>query len=201
MLRSKSKYDHMKARSEWLNHSPNGDSTSFGKKRFPVHKNKNSSQFQQVIYPSTSPIRRSLPSIVESTKKIRIKELTKEVEVQVETDQISRLEQQLKDKETQLSIMQNIFNHSTNRVKENNSRIDYEIFRRQKTDSNVEENTPVASGNRESSLVIRNSSLPTIRSSKFIDYAHHPAFIQPKFTRSRPKIILTNPITGVIPYY
>ena len=202
MLKKRSKYDHVKARSQWMSHSPNADPSTIGKKRFPVHKNKNSSQFQQVIYqdPAMSPVRRSLPSLAGSPHQLQGKEKTKEAEVQVETDQISRLEQQLKDKETQLTIMQNMFNHTASRARQSKARIDYEYIRRNKKDSIVEEASP-ASVNRDSSLIVRNSSLPSIRTNRHADFVHHSAFVQPKFTRSRPKIILTNPITGVIPYY
>ena len=193
----------MKARSQWLNYTPKVDFSISGKKRFSVNKNVNSSQFQEVIFkdPTTTPNRKSLPSIVHSSKKIHVKETKKEVEVQVETNQISRLEQQLKDKEAQLHIMKNLFNHASSRVREDDSKIDFEKVSRHRTSSIVEESIPATSVHRDNSSIIRNSSLPSIANNKYLDYAQHSAFFQPKFTRNRPKIILTNPITGVLPFY
>lgn len=193
----------MKARSQWLNYSPNADFSLSGKKRFSVNKNVNSSQYQEVIFkdPIITPNRKSLPSIVSTSKKIHVKETKKEVEVQVETDQISRLEQQLKDKETQLNIMNNLFNHASSRLRENNLKNERDKGSRHRTSSIVEESIPATSIHRDNSSIMRNSSLPSIMTNKYLDYAQHSAFFQPKFTRNRPKIILTNPITGVLPFY
>jgi hypothetical protein len=200
MQRSQTKYDHMKARCQWLNYTPKTDSSISGKKRFAVNKNVNSSQFQQILEQGPVPRlhRQSLPSITKTSKKINELDTKKEAEVQVGVDQFSKLEQQLKEKEAQISILQNMFSQVTHRLDHSPHT---PIKSRVRHKSIIDQSIPSSSANNEKSSVLRNSSMPSIRSNKYIDFSQHPAFFQPKFTKSRPKIVLTNPITGVLPFY
>ncbi|OMJ67918.1 hypothetical protein SteCoe_34795 [Stentor coeruleus] len=43
--------------------------------------------------------------------------------------------------------------------------------------------------------------VPEYKSYSNLDMVNHPAFAQPKFTKNNPKIMLSNPITGISPKF
>ena len=49
--------------------------------------------------------------------------------------------------------------------------------------------------------MMRNNSTPSGKVIDYLNYASHLAMSQKKYTRSKPKIIFTNPITGIPPVF
>lgn len=196
MRKHQDKYDHMKARAEWLKLSPKENSDSRGKRRFIVHKNINSALFRSVIKhePETVVRKKSLPQVIKTSKAMHIPVSKKEAFVQVENDRISCLERELKEKNSQLSILQNLFSCATSRVE---SKPRPSIHRSNHT--LIQEDHASILNSPTKSSFMRHSSLPSLKSQNYLEYSNHPAFVQPKFTKNHPKIILTNPITG-LPY-
>jgi len=196
MEKNRPKDDHMKARAGWLKLQPKNDSELYGKKRFIIHKNINSALFQSVIKhePVVEYRKKSLPQVSKTTKAMHIVKVKKEASVQVENDRIQSLENELREKNNRLHVLENLFTSANTRKKPKL----HNSIHASKHGSVCEEPIIPSKVSSKTSF-LRHSSLPSLKSLNFLEYCKHPAFLQPKFTKNHPKIILSNPITGLPP--
>lgn len=188
----------MKARAGWLKLSPRENLEMGGKKRFIMHKNINSALFQSVIRHEPEVVfrKKSLPQVIRTSKAIHVPDSKKEASVQVENDRIQSLEHELREKNSQLHILQNLFSCSTTRKK---PKLHASIHT--STHASLYEDPILPSKTSSKSSFLRHSSQPSLKPLNYLEYSNHPAFLQPKFTKNHPKLILSNPITGLPPPY
>ena len=102
---------------------------------------------------------------------------------------------QLKEKDKELKILKNLYDDTSKKLQQYEKKII--TSNRMKIETDIQQN----SFGRNKSLVDYTNKIrtPDLKKANFLDLHAHPAFSQPKYTKSNPKIILSNPITGISP--
>ena len=191
-------------RAKWLNFSREDIyPEKTGKKKFVKHKNMHTPVFlaQQENFSNKKV---ELPSI--KKKLIPSSSTNQKIEKKIQAGNFSyfELEKKLKEKDSEIKILQNLYSHVSNRLqklsdgslKDNIGLGIRTPEPRLNSDYNIEQKASQSISNMK-----RNLSGSKTKNNSFLEYAAHPAFLQPKYTKNRPKILITNPITGVVPFY
>jgi ATP-dependent Lon protease len=183
-------------RDAWLKHSkPSYDNLKPGKKMFQVRKNTKSfelSALQDSMKSNNKLKVLSFPNIHCNSKSVE-PNYRKDKEIQVESSLFKDLKQQIKRKNSEIQILRFLFENNQKRLKDSNFHSDSKT----KIFKDMHSNPTNSSIDRFK----RNSSVSSIRNKDYIDYIHQLPFKQKKYTKNSPKIILTNPITGILPTY
>ena len=198
------------SRSDWLLQSTKQPkSEKCGKKKFFIQKNTQSHHFPATVDVTASEQNRiiRLPSIEKRMKSsITPKSIKRDQEIQVTSPKVIELEVKLKQKDTQISMLRKLYSEADYRYKSPlPSNIKQNIL---KTDSSSKL-SPAKNSNesiaQSMNLARRNNSLTNHsanRNPKIAEYlsqASRLVLSQKKYTRNQPKVIFTNPITGIVP--
>lgn len=174
---------YMKSRSDWLKFAGRGNGEhKEGRKRFEIHKN----QHKCVIYPE-SPSR-----VIEKTftreKNIAKTPLARRVKTfkKLEPIETNFYKQVIQEKDLEISRLKGLYSETNKKL------LECEIKKASPSDKALKKNY--------SDIFLRRSGLtPDYKRNNFLDYCKHPAFLQPKYTKNSPKMVLSNPITGITP--
>ncbi|OMJ67968.1 hypothetical protein SteCoe_34727 [Stentor coeruleus] len=175
---------YKQSRSDWLKFPVKPTQLrKAGKKRFEVHKN----QHNVLLYPdSSSEIKNSYLDVENSSKTPqpqRVKRFTK-----LEPLESAFYVKRLKEKETELSVIKDLYKATTHKL------LEYE--------KKIILSSRIRPAEEISDLGIRRGGrTPDLKRNNYLGMAGHPAFVQPKYTKCKPKIVLSNPITGIAPRY
>lgn len=174
---------YKQSRSDWLKFPIKATQLrKAGKKRFEVHKN----QHNILLYPDTPSGNKTSYLNIENSSKTpqpqRIKRFTK-----LEPLESAFYIKKLKEKESELSVIKGLYKDTTNRILEYEKKIILSSRVRPEENSDF----GIRIGGRT----------PDLKRNNYLDMASHPAFVQPKYTKLSPKIVLSNPITGIVPRY
>jgi hypothetical protein len=188
-------------RAKWLKFTKEDlDPTSSGKKKFLTSKNTNSVNFikSDEIISKRNVSKIELPKINDTSLKISEK-IPRNLDnpIRPELD----LEKKIKQKESEIVVLKNLYSQAFNKLEKMNTR-DFKYSTGNKTPVPSTKDILLYNNRRESpvdSFFKRDNSMSTPKPDVMLKYAFHPAFAQPKYTKTRPKIIITSPITGVSP--
>lgn len=175
---------YKQSRSDWLKFPVKSTRLrKAGKKRFEVHKN----QHNVLLYPDTPSEKKSsylnVPNSSKTPQPQRVKRFIK-----LEPLENAFYMKRLKEKETELSVIKGLYKATTHKL------LEYE--------KKIMLSSRVRPAEDISDFGIRRSGrTPDLKRNNYLDMAGHPAFVQPKYTKSNPKIVLSNPITGIAPRY
>ena len=170
----------MKSRSNWLK-LPTVNLKQTGRKRFTVHKN----QHNIILFPESVRNDTSFEKITTQTP-----DRPKKFSMSPVLDPIDKTfyQKQLKVKDSELQILKNLYSDTTRKL---------HIYEQSVGKLNqMKKVTEIAN----SSMKLRTLT-PEYKRNNFLDLHAHPAFMQPKYTKSNPKIMLSNPITGISPVF
>jgi hypothetical protein len=188
-------------RSQWLKHNKDAlKLESAGKKRFEVQKNISSPNFPTVI---DYEIKRkqsiiSLPKIETPRKSIQNPTPEKQ------TSRIKELELRLKEKQSEIDTLRDMYMLASSHLQEKlESTPSHKITQRSHSIISSGIQNKSHSDLKQADLFSnkRNASIQVYKPPSFLELANHPAFKHPRYPKSHPKLVLTNPITGIPPYF
>ena len=192
MIKKPRRNDPKEDRAQWLNYTPRSVAEKSGKKRFFIHKNVDSDSILEKIH-ELKPKKTKKPNNPEKAMtKARKKS---DAGVQVFSEKVVKLEEELTKRNYEISVLSNMYDLASRRLEEMTKNQNLKT----RTSSIVDQNI-LSTENFIDYRPIRTSSLPSIKPLKLNSPQNIALFNQPRFTKSRPKIIFTNPITGVIPF-
>jgi hypothetical protein len=183
-------------RALWLNFTPKASMAKTGKKKFFVNKNQNSEAYSRHLNeiktnrPSETSLKTSMSP--KHSNKYRNKS---EIGIQVINEKVLKLEQELNQKGHQISVLSNMYDLATRKIEEMTLKANLKT-----RTSSIADHFILSPENFSDSKPLRTSSLPSLKPVHQLPQVHHPTLSQPHYTKSRPKLILTNPITGIIPF-
>ena len=198
------------SRSSWLlRHNKLPKSEKSGKRKFSIQKNSQSPYFAvppDLASNGEQPITR-LPSIDKRTaNSITPKYFKRDREIQVTTPKLLELEVKLRQKDTQISALRKLYSEADYKSKSPLiSEIKSSVFRTESTIKLLPAKSSNDSLNQHIDIKRRNNSLanqysrPNPNIAEYINQASRKVLSQKKYTRSQPKIVFTNPITGITP--
>ncbi|OMJ89062.1 hypothetical protein SteCoe_8888 [Stentor coeruleus] len=173
----------MKSRSDWLKFAGKGITNhKEGRKRFNIHKN----QHKCIIYPESPS--KGIEKTFTREKNITNSHSVRRVETfkKLEPIETSFYKQIIQEKDLEISHLKNLYSETNKRL------LECEVKIASPSDNKLKKT--------HSDVFLRRRGLtPDFKRNNFLDYARHPAFSQPKFTKNTPKIVLSNPITGIAP--
>lgn len=192
MIKKPRRNDPREDRAQWLNYTPRPIAEKSGKKRFFVHKNIDSDSILIKNHESKSKKPKNSNNPAKISTNARKKS---DAGVQVFSEKLVKLEEELTKRNYEISVLSNMYDLASRRLEEMTKNQNSKT----RTSSIVDQNI-LSPENFIDSRPMRTSSLPSIKPFKLSSPQNVALFNQPKFTKSRPKIIFTNPITGVVPF-
>ena len=192
-----------------MRHNKLPKSEKSGKRKFSIQKNSQSPYFAvppDLASNGEQPITR-LPSIDKRTaNSITPKYFKRDREIQVTTPKLLELEVKLRQKDTQISALRKLYSEADYKSKSPLiSEIKSSVFRTESTIKLLPAKSSNDSLNQHIDIKRRNNSLanqysrPNPNIAEYINQASRKVLSQKKYTRSQPKIVFTNPITGITP--
>ena len=170
----------MKSRLSWLD-LPTLHPKRTGRKRFTVHKN----QHNMILFPETVRHDNHLEKITTQTP-----DRQKNFSLSPISDPIDKsfYQKQLKAKDSELEILKNLYSDTSRKL---------QLYEKSVGKLNQMKKVPEMINTQTKVRTLT----PKYKRNNFLDFQAHPAFMQPKYTKSNPKIMLSNPITGIAPVF
>ena len=191
----------MKSRSGWLKHTQEyaKREKTTGRKYFRVHKNHESPDPKLKNQDSVSPLNRSDAKLhLNESISFTPKPLKNLPISYMKYEDTQSLAKELQKKDEELRILRNLFNENDRRLKS--------VERFKPSKDNLIGHNPSELSHAKETLKAnifpelksnRNKSTTNCKNDSVLDLMMQSALMQPRYPKNRPKVFLTNPITGI----
>lgn len=170
----------MKARFDWEKVAKQSEKFERGgRKRFEMHKNQHNLVLSPIVL-DNGVYKEKIVSKTPEPTSFRIAP-------RPERNDQSFFYKQLKAKESEILNLKRLYNDTSRKL---------QIYERASSRSKMRQIVLDIS-----SPIYKRNVTPDYKKNSYLDLQSHPAFIQPKFTKNHPKILLSNPITGISPRF
>lgn len=197
-------------RSQWL--IRNNDLVKVersGKKKFIIQKNKESDLFPTPLdnIGEINNRKTELPSLTRNSKSITPTGF-RHNDFLSNSPKIKELEEKIKQQDSQIAVMRNLYSEANYNLKK--SSVSVSRIRPTIQKSDFREKISIFSSpdqNKSSSykairrINSQSDSNIKIKATDYLNLAAKLAFRQKRFTKNQPKIVLSNPITGIVPNF
>ena len=179
---------YLKSRSSWLKHNKEISPAAGGRKRFDVHKNRESIKEATSIRYSQTPIKQLKSERRHYCLDISAESNSQNFQTKTKLTPINEnyYKKKLIEKESEINLLKNMYNNTNQQLLNIKNKL---VYNR----PSIENFRPVN--------VSRTDLTPEPRIKSHLDVLKQRIFSQPKYTKSNPKIVFSNPITGISPSF